>query len=433
MSTVVVVGASIGGVRTAQALRRQRFAGRIIVVGDDAELPYDKPPLSKQLLAGTWEAGRLALLSAEDAARDGIELALGMAADHLDLAGRRVVLADGTSFAYDTVVIATGASARPSPWSARSGVHVLRTLADSQALRADLARRGSVVVIGGGFIGAEVAATANALGCAVTIVDPLAVPMSRMVGAEVGARLSDLHRRHGVTTRFGVGVESVEGRSGDLTVVLTDGSLLAASTVVVGIGAIPGDAWLAASGLVIDDGVVCDEFCRAVGQNDVYAVGDVARWLHPGHGEQVRVEHWTNAVEQAACVAYNIAHPTSLRAYRPVEYVWSDQYDWKIQIIGRPGGHGEHRLIGDLSGTHARASVLYTDDGDRIVGAVTVNWPRAQVLCRTALAGGARFRDLAEQLESLPTALGGPAASSPAEHENRATGFELPAPVKLSR
>ncbi|GAB3364563.1 NAD(P)/FAD-dependent oxidoreductase [Modestobacter lapidis] len=407
--TVVVVGASVAGVRTAQALRTEGFGGRIVLVGDEPDLPYDKPPLSKQLLAGSWSEERIALLTAEAAAAVGIELRLGVAAQRLDVADRQVLLIDGSTVDYDAAVLATGAAARPSPWSATSGVHVLRSMADARRLRNDLEVDRPVVVIGGGFIGAEVAATAHALGREVTVVDPLAAPIGRVVGREVGELFVDLHTRHGVNTKFGLGVESVEGGAGDLTVQLTDGSQLTAGTVVVGIGAVPNDGWLASSGLLVDNGVVCDQHCRAVDAAEVYAVGDVLRWFHPGHGEHVRVEHWTNAVESAAVVAHNIAHPEDLRSHRPVEYVWSDQYDWKIQIVGRPVGATRHALVGDLTSADRRGAAVYTDDSGVLRGAVAVNWPKALLLCRRAVGAGASFDDVVAQLDRLPAAVAAPA------------------------
>ncbi|MBA3799104.1 MAG: FAD-dependent oxidoreductase [Geodermatophilaceae bacterium] len=406
-SVVVIVGASVGGVRTAQALRRESYQGRIVLVGAESDLPYDKPPLSKQYLGGQWTAERVALLT-EDAAKDAeIELRLGVAAEHLDVAGKQVVLSDGERVDYDAVVLATGSHARPSPWPVESGVHVLRTIGDCKALADDLANEGPVVVVGGGFIGAEVAATPRSLGREVTIVDPLEVPVGRVVGNGIGALFTDLHHRNGVSTHFGTGVESVEGSAGDLTVRLTDGQTLEAATVVVGIGARPNDEWLASSGLLVDDGVVCDEYCRAVDAASVFAVGDIARWMHLGHGESCRVEHWTNAVDQASCVAHNIAHPGDLRPYRPVEYVWSDQYDWKIQIVGRPARATEHRLIGDLgrsTGPDAgkpRAVAVYTDGSGRCTAAAIVNWPKALIATRKAIAAQAGFDETIEQLELL--------------------------------
>ncbi|MCX2933711.1 FAD-dependent oxidoreductase [Mycobacterium sp. CVI_P3] len=400
--TVVIVGSSVAGVRTARALRTQEFGGRIVLIGKEAGLPYDKPPLSKQFLAGTWDVDRLTLLAAEDAEAAGIELLLGSAAERLDIAARMVYLVDGTAVPYDVLVVATGADARPSPWPVESGMHVVRTLDDGRRLADDLtSSSGPVVVIGGGFIGAEVAATAHAMGRTVTIIDPLGAPIGRILGEELAPMFNDLHRRHGVTTRFGEGVESVEGTAGNLKVTMTNGETLQASIVVVGIGARPNDGWLESSGLLIADGVVCDEFCRAADHSEIFAVGDVARWYHPRHREDVRVEHWTNASEQAACVAHNILHPAELRPYGPVEFVWSDQYDWKIQIAGRPGRADFLRLIGNLQGERPRAAAIYSDESGVIRGAVTVNWPKAILACRRLIGSEASAASALAEIEQL--------------------------------
>lgn len=401
MTTTVVVGASVGGVRAAQALRSEGFDGRVVLVGAESHLPYDKPPLSKQFLAGEWGLDKVLLLTAEKAAEAGIELRLGAPATRLDVAARRLLLADGETLAYDKLVVATGASARPSPWRPDSGVHVVRTLDDSRRLAEALQQDGPVVVVGGGFIGAEVAATARGLGREVTLVDPMPTPIGRVVGPEIGSLFTELHHRHGAATRFGVGVEEVAGVAGDLSVGLTDGSRLRAATVVVGIGAIPNDGWLADSGIPVENGVLCDEYSRAVDVPNVLAVGDVARWFHPGHREHVRVEHWTNAVEQAVVVAHNIAHPDDLRTHRPVEYVWSDQYDWKAQIVGRPVHGVRHEIVGTLEGEHPRGAVLYQDGAGRLCGAVSVNWPRALVQCRRMVTQGAGYDEALDRVRGL--------------------------------
>ena len=399
--TALIVGASVAGVRTAQALRSKGYDGRVVLIGAEEETPYDKPPLSKQFLAGDWTADRLTLLSASAAEQAGIELLLGAAATRLDVAEHRVELADGRRLGYDECVVATGAAARPSPWPVPSGGHVLRTQADSVALRAELLRGGPVVIVGGGFIGAEVAATAHGLGCAVTVVDPLPAPAARVLGAEVGELFGAVHERHGVTTRFGVGVETVQGRAGALSVRLTDGDRLPAATVVVGIGAVPNDEWLASSGLLVDDGVVCDEYCRATGTTDVWAAGDVARWWHPDLGHLVRIEHWTNAVDQATAVAQNIVAPETRQPYRPVGYIWSDQYDWRIQIVGRPADAARHRLLGEPSADPPRLVALYADHAGRLVGAAALGWPRALVQCRRLLTAGSGFAEAEQALAAL--------------------------------
>lgn len=397
----MVVGSSVAGVRTAQALRAEQHDGPIVMIGAEATLPYDKPPLSKQFLAGTWDADRITLLTEAAADAADIELRLGVPARHLDIAAQQVLLADGHGISYDHVVIATGAAARPNPWPASSGIHVLRTLGDSRSLQADLALPGPVAVVGGGFIGAEVAATAHALGHAVTVVDPLPAPIGRLLGPEIGELMAQVHRQHGVDTRFGVGVERITGHAGRLLLTLTNAQQIEAGTVVVGIGAIPNTAWLADSGLLVDNGVVCDEYCRAVGRDDVWAVGDVARWSHPGLGEAVRVEHWTNAVEQAACVAFNLTHPDQLRGYAPTEYVWSDQYDWKIQLVGRPHTAVTHQIVGDPSGDPPHFAAVYSDKQSRLAGAVAVNWPKALITCRRTLAAGAPGTETARLVEAL--------------------------------
>lgn len=401
MNSVVIVGSSVGGVRTAQALRGEGFDGRVVLIGAERHLPYDKPPLSKEFLTGKSSESSILLLSEQAAAESGIELRLGIAATRLDVASHELHLADGDRLSYENLVIATGASARPSPWRPESGVHVLRSLEDSIELRDAFLRDGPVVVVGGGFIGAEVAGAALQLGREVTIVDPLPTPIARVVGAALGENLVELHRRHGVTCHLGTGVEEITGSAGDLRLQLTDGTELHAATVVVGIGAVPNDQWLEDSGLAIENGVLCDEYSRAVDAPGVFAVGDVARWFHPVRREHVRVEHWTNAVDQAACVAHNIAQPDDLRAYSPTEYVWSDQYDWKIQIVGRPTAGVEHELIGSLDGALARGAMLYTDPAGELCGAVTINWPKALVRCRRMV--GASAEAAREQIRALAT------------------------------
>lgn len=398
--TAVVVGASVGGVRTAQALRTEGWTGRIVLVGAEPDLPYDKPPLSKQVLLGAWEPGQARLLEDGEPQRDGLELRLGVRAVHLDVAEHEVVLAGGERLAYDVVVLATGAGARPSPWRPASGVHVLRSLQDALSLKAALAEPGPVVVVGGGFLGAEVASSARALGHEVTVVDPMPVPMARVLGPEVGQLFTDLHERHGVATRYGLGVERIGGVAGNLQVELTDGSVLPASCVAVAIGAVPDTVWLADSGLLVNDGVVCDGSGRAAGARDVYAVGDVARWHDARRGGHVRVEHWSSAVEQAGHVAHAIVHPDEERTHAPVAYVWSDQHDWRTQIVGVPSAGSDHVVLGDPAGEPARFAVVYRD-GSRLCGAVCVNWPKALALTRRLLAAQEPAEVAVERLGAL--------------------------------
>jgi NADPH-dependent 2,4-dienoyl-CoA reductase/sulfur reductase-like enzyme len=392
---VVVVGASIAGVRTVEALRQQGFTGSLLLAGDEPELPYDRPPLSKQFLAGDWDGDRIRLLSAERAAELAVELRLGVAATGLAPEMRTLTLADGTTLRYRAAVLATGASARPSPWPDSRHVHTLRRLADSARLRDTLAPGARVVVIGAGYIGAEVAATARGRGCAVTVVDVVTNPYARTLGAELGQVLCAVHARHGVTARFGVGVAGIRDQPSCAVVELTDGTMLAADVVLVGIGAAPNTAWLAGSGLDVRDGVACDEFGRALRVADVYAAGDVARW--GAH----RQEHWTSAVEQARAVARNIVTPHDVVPSGSDGYVWSDQYDWKIQLAGTPGPDLACELVGSTDGDRPQVAALYRDAASRLVGTAAVNWPKAFLACRRAIA----VPELAEQEQMLQRAL----------------------------
>ncbi|MGE0843844.1 NAD(P)/FAD-dependent oxidoreductase [Pseudonocardia sp.] len=400
--TTVVVGASIGGVRTAKALRTAGYAGDVILVGDETALPYDKPPLSKSLLAGSAAVEDITLLTREQAAAASIQLELGRAATGVDLDACEVELADGTCIHFDDLVVATGARPRPSPWGAPPGVHLLRTLGDATALGAALSRGGSLVVIGAGFVGAEVAATARGLGVEpVTLIDPVAVPLSRSLAAGVARRIGELHNARGVHTRFGVGVSGIDHSETGLRVHLDDGSVIEADSAVVGIGAQPNTEWLDGSGLVLDDGVVCDRFGRAVDSHaNVHAVGDVARWWHPAHEQFRRVEHWTNAVDQASCVAHNIVRSDEPRAHIPIDYVWSDQYDWKIQMVGRTSDDLRQIEVAGQDPDRCFA-VLYSDAAATIAGAVVVNWPRALIACRRAVMSGATLDEVRGRLGGL--------------------------------
>jgi NADPH-dependent 2,4-dienoyl-CoA reductase/sulfur reductase-like enzyme len=233
----------------------------------------------------------------------------------------------------------------------------------------------------------------------VTIVDPVREPMTRLVGSDLADALVRLHHRHGTTTRFGTGVVAVDGHAGHLTVGLDDGSELAASTVVVGIGARPATEWLAGSGITVDGGVLCDGQLRAHGATDVFAVGDVARYPHPGLGRTVRSEHWTNAVDQARHVAQVIVRDTAER-YEPTDYVWSDQYDWKVQSIGWQDPAGGSLRVGDLD-TDGRAAEVFTDVDGVACGAVAVNFPKALLLCRRLLAQRSPASAVVDELRAV--------------------------------
>ena len=402
--TVVVVGASLAGLRAAEELRHQGFDGTVTVIGDEPHAPYDRPPLSKQVLAGDWPMERLALTVAAEGGIDalGLDLRLGTRAAALDLAGRQVVLAGGERVGYDGLVIATGAAPRELPGTeGLAGVHTLRTLDDCLAVRADLdagARR--VVVVGAGFIGSEVAATCRTRGCDVTILEALPVPLGRALGDEMGAAMGDLHRDHGVDLRLGVGVAGFEGGGRVERVRLADGSAIDADLAVVGIGVTPNTGWLEGSGLALDDGVVCD--ATTLVAPGVVAAGDVARWPSHRFGELMRVEHWDNAITMGEHAARRLlaepgfsAGEQAVEAYDPVPWFWSDQYDRKIQLAGRSSGADEVKVI-DGSTEERRFVALYRR-ADRVVGVLAMNRPRLLMTFRALVERGATWDEALAQ------------------------------------
>jgi NADPH-dependent 2,4-dienoyl-CoA reductase/sulfur reductase-like enzyme len=380
---VVIVGASVGGSRVAATLREAGYPGAVTLVDPDPDAPYDRPPLSKQILAGDWEAERASL---GDPEQWGATRVVAAAAG-LDTAERVLRLDDGSRLGYDRLVLACGAAPRRLPGMPRGGVHVLRTLADCHALRADFDRigNGRLVVVGGGFVGAEVASTARARGIDVTVVEALPAPLSGLLGEEVAAELALLHRDNGVRLLCGTSVAGLVGGPSVTAVALGDGSTLPADAVVVGIGVRPNTGWLAGSGLTLDadGGVLCDEYGAADADRTVYAVGDVARRHDPLLGRHMRVEHWTNAVEQAEAVARGIAGPDPV-PYRHEFFVWSDQYGGKITLLGRPDPGDEVDVV-RADGPRRRFAVAYRR-GARLGAVLTVNWPKALVVARRSMA-----------------------------------------------
>jgi NADPH-dependent 2,4-dienoyl-CoA reductase/sulfur reductase-like enzyme len=384
---VVVVGASLAGIRTVQGLRRRGYAGEIVLVGNEPGatdgVASDRPPLSKAFLTDHAMAAP-PLVDAEALRNLGVDLVHGHATD-LDLDARKVVLHGGDSLPFDDLVVATGSTPRSLPGvEPRAGVHVLRTAADAAALRADCVERPPVVVVGGGFIGAEVAWSLGRLGCPVTLVEPLPALMVRGLGAELGAALTRRHAKAGTDLRTGVVVAGVDGTARVEAVRLTDGSRLAAPVVVLGLGTVPETGWLADSGLDLRDGVVCDERLAARGVDGVHAVGDVARWSHPRYGEDIRVEHWSNAVESAGVVAAGLTGTPAV--HDSVPYVWSDQLGSRLQVYGRVRPQDEVRVVhGDLDG----AFVALAGGKDRLHGVVGLGATRQALPYRKLLVGGA--------------------------------------------
>ncbi|MGW9077042.1 NAD(P)/FAD-dependent oxidoreductase [Streptomyces kronopolitis] len=385
MKSVAVIGASLAGLHAARALRTEGFDGRLVIVGDEHHGPYDRPPLSKGLLTGATGPDQLALADAEEIAELDAEWLLGTEATGLDTGGRAVLLDGGRRLATDGVVLATGAAPLRLPGPAPAGAHTLRTLDDAQALRADLTRGPvRVVVIGGGFIGAEVASSCAALGHHVTVVEAAPLPLVPQLGDAMAGVCAALHADHGVTLRTGTGVSRLhgEGAGGRVSgVELADGRLLPAEVVVTGIGVRPRTAWLAGSGLPLDDGVRCDAGC-ATPLPQVVAVGDVARV------DGTRAEHWTSATEQAATAAHNLLAGRTARTHRSVPYFWSDQYGVRIQFAGR-------RLPGDtprvLEGSPDDRSFLacYERDGHP-TAVLALNRPRPFMRLRRTLARAAQ-------------------------------------------
>ncbi len=417
---VTVVGASAGGLATVQALRRRGYDGELTLVGAEPHLRYVRPPLSKQILSGRWEPERLTLRSGAEIDALRLDLRLGTKAVGLDQARREVRLSDGTSLPYDALVVATGVSPRGVPLSGAGTtthrVHTLRTLEDAQGLRARLRPGRRLVVAGAGLIGTEVAAVARSLGVEVTVVEPGALPLAHALGADVGRRLARIHHDHGVVLRTGAGVAEVAltPEGGIDGVVLTDGSVLPADDVLVAAGARPSTRWLHGSGLRLDDGLVCDEYSAAGPR--VYGVGDVARWYNPLFGTAMRVEHRTNAAEQGLAVAHNLLNPEAPRAFAPVPYFWTDQYDLTIHCYGVPRGHEESVVV--ESDTAENRLVVAYRTGERLAAVLTVGVsPKKRRAWRAAIAARATWEEAAALWPAAkparPTAVG--ALSQPEE------------------
>ncbi|MFI1071858.1 NAD(P)/FAD-dependent oxidoreductase [Streptomyces puniciscabiei] len=386
MRTVAVVGASLAGLSAARSLRKRGYDGRLVVVGGEVHRPYDRPPLSKEFLAGAIGEADLAL-ETDDEALDA-EWLLGARATGLDRTERAVRLADGREIRADGVVIATGAAARTLPGTeGLAGVHVLRTLDDARALRDDLARGGRLVVIGGGFVGAEVASTAYTLGLDVTVVEAAPTPLAAPLGEAMGAVVSALHTDHGVRLLCGVGVKGLSGERRVDAVLLEDGRSIPADTVVVGVGARPCVEWLAGSGVALDNGVKCGADGRtSVAQ--VVAVGDCANWYDPHAGAHRRVEHWTGALERPdAAVAALLAHGATEPGVPRPPYFWSDQYGVKIQFVGHAAGADSVTV--EEGSTDDRSFLAVYRRAGRPVAVLGMNQPRLFTRWRKQFASAA--------------------------------------------
>lgn len=409
MTSVVVIGGSLAGLRAAEVMREDGFDGTITIVGAEPHLPYNRPPLSKQFLAAEWDEERIALRSQDQLNALNLDIRTGVHAVNLDVDRRVIQLSDGTDIAFDGAVIATGTHNRSLPaLEGKLGVFSLRTLDDSRELREALAGAKSMLVVGGGFIGSEVAVTAHAQGIDVCIVEPQETLMFRGLGTVIGNALTDLHRAQGIDVRCNTSISNVSVDGERTTLELTDGSVHTPDLIVVGIGAIPTTDWLSQSNLKCDNGVVTDEFCRAIHKNGspataIVAAGDVARWFSHRQQQHVRSEHWTNAQDQAASAARTLLADLNGRTeeapvYDPVPYVWSDQYGKKIQVVG----HVEptdtaHVVKGSLEDSKFLA--LMERDG-QFVGAIGMAMVPAVVQARSLLNDRVSLKEAQEQLAS---------------------------------
>lgn len=379
MRHVVIVGASAAGLAAAETLRAEGFGGAITMIGEERHAPYDRPPLSKQLMAGAWEADRLVLRDGDALAALNAEWRLGTRAVALDAAARGVTLEGGETLAFDGMVIATGVRPRRLAAPVPAGVHVLRGLEDALALRAALSARPRVVVIGSGVLGTEFAATARGQGCEVTLIGNAPLPMVRQFGPAIGEMIAAKHRAAGVVLRPSTEVVGIEGEAQVTGVRLATGEVVAAELVLVAIGSVPAIDWLQDSGLELGDGVICDAFCQAA--PGIYAAGDVASWWHAGYDRRLRIEHRMNASEQGATAARNLLGAS--QEFRPLPFLWSDQFDVKLQSYGLFPPDGEIEIEPDAS--VPERFVAFCRQQGRLVGALGWNAIKALRLARQRL------------------------------------------------
>lgn len=381
MRTVTVIGASLAGLYAAMELRSQGYDGRLVIVGAEPHRPYDRPPLSKEFLRGAVTAERLSLAEADEIAELDADWLLGTRAEGLDPPQGAVLLEGGRRVRTDGIVLATGAVPRTLPGQPPHGVHTLRTLDDAAALREELSRgQVRVVVIGAGFIGAEVASSCATLGHSVTVIEAAPQPLLPQLGPDMAQFCADLHTDHGVTLHTGTGVRALRGDAHGRVawVELADGRQLPADVVVVGVGVRPATGWLEGSGIPLDDGVVCDAGGAVPSLPGVVAVGDVARCA--GH----RSEHWNSAMEQPAVAVRNLLAGSTVATHTSLPYFWSDQYGIRLQLAGRRDPSDTLRLV---EGAPEDRSFLAVYERDGATTAVlAANRPRPFTRLRRELA-----------------------------------------------
>lgn len=383
---IVIVGGGLAAARTAEQLRRSDYTGPVTIVSDEVHVPYDRPPLSKEVLRK--EVDDVALKPREWYDEQKITLRLGSAATGVDTAAQTVTLVDGAVIGYDELVIATGLVPRRIPaFPDLEGIRVLRSFDESMALREHATAAQRAVIVGAGFVGCEVAASLRSLGLDVVLVEPQPTPLAAVLGEQIGELVARLHRDEGVDVRLGVGVAEVRGNGHVDSVVLTDGTELPADLVVVGIGSKPATDWLTDTGIEVDNGVICDEAGRTSAPN-VWALGDVASW-RDATGHQARVEHWSNVADQARVVV-----PAMLGRDVPavvvVPYFWSDQYDVKIQCLGEPEATDTVHLVED----DGRKFLAYYERDGVLVGVVGGGMPGKVMKARGKIAAGSPIAEM---------------------------------------
>ena len=369
MAALVIIGGGLAGAKAAEAARTAGYDGRVVVIGEEAHAPYERPPLSKAILRG--EADLTSANVHDDGFYDehDVELLPGRTVTSIDPAARQVHLDGGQILDFEKAVLATGASPRKLtvPGADLAGVHYLRTLDDAVALRDAIRQGGRVAVIGAGWIGSEVAASARQMGAEVVLIDPSPVPLQRVVGDEIGALFSRLHADHGVDLRLGTGVSELRGNGSMHEVVLTDGRVETASIVVAGIGVTPNVALAESAGLATANGIVVDELLEA-GGSGIYAAGDVASAYHPHYKTHLRVEHWSTALNQGGTAGRNAAGGTEV--YDRLPYFFSDQYDLGLEYVGHGGPDDSVIIRGDAD--DLKVVVFWLREG-RVTAAMNVN------------------------------------------------------------
>lgn len=392
-SPYVIVGAGLAGAKAAETLRAEGFSGRVILVGQERELPYERPPLSKAYLLGESETSAIYVHDTGWYADEDVQLRLGTRAIHIHRSRHEVELADGTNLGYGKLLLATGATPRPLrvPGTNLAGVHYLRTVGDAQRLRKTLRTAGRVVVCGGGWIGMETAAAARRYGADVVILEPEPTPLYAVLGPELGEVFAHLHRGHGVDVRTGTAAVELRGHGGRVSQVVTGcGDTVEADTVIVAVGVTPNTALAEGAGLTVDNGIVVDAHLRT-NDPDIYAAGDAANAYHPLLGQHLRVEHWANALQTGPAAARAMLGEDG--PYDPVPYLFTDQYDLGMEHCGhvRPQGYDEVVYRGDIA---ALEFVAFWLTGGRVVAGMNVNvWGVTDDIRRLVRAGGPVDRD----------------------------------------